>query len=62
MINLLARLIDIFCLVVIVVCLWKTGEFFNTLPESNKYKAVMAWDLLLLLLFLITIISRIISM
>ena len=49
-------------LVVVVICIWKTGEYFNTLPESNQYKSVLAWDLLVLFFVAIGLIMRIISM
>lgn len=49
-------------LVVAVICIWKTGEYFNTLPESNQYKSVLAWDLLVLFFVAIALIMRIISM
>lgn len=49
-------------LVVVVICIWKTGEYFNTLPESNKYKSVLAWDLLVLFFVAIALIMRIVSM
>lgn len=49
-------------LVVVVICIWKTGEYFNTLPESNQYKSVLAWDLLVLFFVAIALIMRIISM
>lgn len=47
-------------LIVIVLCMWKTAEYFNTLPESNKYKAVLAWDLLILFFLAIYLIMRLI--
>lgn len=49
-------------LIVVVICIWKTGEYFNTLPESNKYKSVLAWDLLVLFFVAIALIVRIVSM
>ncbi len=49
-------------LVVVVICIWKTGEYFNTLPEGNQYKSVLAWDLLVLFFVAIALIMRIISM
>lgn len=49
-------------LVVVVICIWKTGEYFNTLPESNQYKSVLAWDLLVLFFVAIALIMRIMSM
>ena len=49
-------------LVVVVICIWKTGEYFNTLPESNQYKSVLAWDLQVLFFVAIALIMRIISM
>lgn len=60
--QIVLRIIGLVFLVVVVICLWKTGEYFNTLLESNKYKPVIAWDLLVLFFVAIALIMRIISM
>lgn len=49
-------------LVIVVICIWKTAEYFNTMPEGNKYKPLMAWDLLVLVFVAIALIIRIITM
>lgn len=55
------KVIDLVFLVVVVICIWKTGEYFNTLPENNKYKPVIAWDLFILFFAAVSLIARIIS-
>lgn len=55
------KVIDLVFLVVVVICIWKTGEYFNTLPESNRYKPVIAWDLFILFFAVVSLIARIIS-
>ena len=49
-------------LVIVVICIWKTAEYFNTIPEGNKYKPVIAWDLMVLFFVGIALIMRIITM
>lgn len=60
--QIVLRLIGLVFLVIVVICIWKTGEYFNTLPEGNRYKPVIAWDLLILFLVVIALIMRIVSM
>ena len=48
--------------VIVVICIWKTAEYFNTIPEGNKYKPVIAWDLMVLFFVAIALIMRIITM
>lgn len=56
------KIIGLVFLVIVVICIWKTAEYFNTLPESNKYKSVIAWDLLVLFFVAIALIMKIVSM
>ena len=44
--QIVLRVIGLVFLAVVIICIVKTAEYFNTLPESNKYKPVIAWDLL----------------
>ena len=60
----LRTLLLIFCILVLVItvlCIWKTGEYFNTLPESNQYKPVVAWDLILLFFVAVGLIMKIVT-
>lgn len=43
--QIVLRVIGLVFLAVVIICIVKTAEYFNTLPESNKYKPVIAWDL-----------------
>ena len=60
--EVILKLIGLVFMVIVIICIWKTGEYFNTLPEGNKYKPVIAWDLLVLFLVAIALIMRIVSM
>lgn len=60
--QIILRVIGLVFLVVVIICIWKTAEYFNTLPESNKYKPVIAWDLLVLFFVAIASIMRIVTM
>lgn len=60
--QIVLRVIGLVFLVVVIICIVKTAEYFNTLPESNKYKPVIAWDLLVLFFVAIALIMRVVSM
>lgn len=60
--QIILRVIGLVFLVVVIICIWKTAEYFNILPESNKYKPVIAWDLLVLFFVAIALIMRIVTM
>ena len=57
----LLMIVYIVFLVITVLCVWKTGEYFNTLPESNRYKPVVAWDLILLFCGAVGLIIKIVT-
>lgn len=60
--QIVLRIIGLVFLAVVIICIVKTAEYFNTLPESNKYKPVIAWDLLVLFFVAIALIMRIVTM
>lgn len=60
--QIVLRIIGLVFLAVVIICIVKTAEYFNTLPESNKYKPVIAWDLLVLFFVAIALIMRVVSM
>ena len=60
--QIVLRVIGLVFLAVEIICIVKTAEYFNTLPESNKYKSVIAWDLLVLFFVAIALIMRVVSM
>lgn len=57
--RMLLILIGLIFLIVVVLCLWKTVEYFNTLPASNKGRQVLAWDALVLFCVGIGVIMKI---
>lgn len=60
--QIVLRVIGLVFLAVVLICIVKTAEYFNTLPECNKYKPVIAWDLLVLFFVAIALIMRIVTM
>lgn len=56
------KIMGLVFLVIVCICIWKTAEYFNTLLESNKYKAVIAWDLLVLFFVAVALVMKIVSM
>ena len=45
---------------VLAVLVWKTVEYFNGLPETDKNKPLLAWDVLMLFLMLIFLVVRLV--
>lgn len=60
--QIVLRVIGLVFLAVVIICIVKTAEYFNTLPESNKYKPVIAWDLLVLFFVAVALVMKIVSM
>lgn len=60
--QIVLRVTGLVFLAVVIICIVKTAEYFNALPESNKYKPVIAWDILVLFFVAIALIMRIVSM
>ena len=56
------KIIGLVFLVIVVICIWKTAEYFNTLPESNKYNPEIAWDLFVLFFVAVALVMKIVSM
>ena len=57
-------LIKLFCivaLVIVCICIWKTAEYFNTLPEGTNYREVLAWDILVLFFVGIALVMKLIA-
>lgn len=52
------RVVGILVIVVLAVLIWKTAEYFNTLPEKDKNKALLAWDVLMLSVMLIALVAK----
>lgn len=58
--NVAGRWVCIFLIVVLTVLIWKTMEYFNQLPEKEKAKPVIAWDVLMLFLMLVFSVVRLV--
>lgn len=54
------KLVCIFCIIVLVVLIWKTAEYFNGLQMKDKNKPLIAWDMLMLFFLLISLMIRLI--
>ncbi len=47
-----SRALCILLTAVLAVLVWKTGEYFNKIPEADRSKPLLAWDLLVLIMVL----------
>ena len=45
----------------VCICVWKTAEYFNTLPENNQYKSLLSWDILVLFFVGVALIMKLIA-
>lgn len=59
-IGLAIKVLDVLMLVVVVICLLKTTELFNKLPDGDKYKPVISWDMLIIFFMALYLIVRIV--
>lgn len=57
----LSKLTWILISVILTVLIWKTAEYFNTLPKDNKHRDLLSWDILMLCCMLISYILRILT-
>lgn len=54
------RVLCILFSVILSILIWKTAEYFNGLPENDKNKPLMAWDVLMLTIMLVFLVVRLI--
>ena len=54
----LGKLICLLFILVLAVLGWKTAEYFNTLPENDKNKPLIAWDVLMLCSMMLYLVVR----
>lgn len=55
------RVVCAILIFILAVLVWKTAEYFNTLPDSNKVKPLLAWDVLALFVMLIALIIKLVA-
>ena len=58
----IGKLLCILLIIVLVVLIWKTGEYFNRLPVTDNDRPLIAWDWLALLCMLIGVVIMLIKM
>lgn len=51
-------LVGMLFIIILSILIWKTMEYFNTLPESNKNRPLLAWDVLILFLMQVYIVIK----
>jgi hypothetical protein len=54
------RVVCTLFIAILAVLIWKTAEYFNRLPENDKNKPLIAWDVLTLFLILVYLVVRLI--
>ena len=47
-------------IIVLALLVWKTVEYFNQLPETHRARPILAWDIIILFLTLISIVLKLI--
>lgn len=58
--TVVGKALCILSVVVLAVLIWKTAEYFNKLPETDKNKPLIAWDVLMLFLMLMFLVYKLI--
>lgn len=48
----LSRILWLLCTVVLGVLVWNSLTYFNGIPEGNKNKPLLAWDIIMLMIML----------
>jgi hypothetical protein len=56
----IGRILCVLFSVILSVLIWKTAEYFTMLPDTHRYKPLIAWDVLMLFLMLALLIVRLI--
>ena len=54
------RVLCILFIAVLGILVWKTAEYFNTLPKEDKNAPLLAWDALMLFLMMIYLAVRLV--
>ena len=54
------KVVCILFILVLAVLIWKTAEYFNRLPKHDKNAPLLAWDVLMLFIMLVSLIMRLI--
>lgn len=49
-------------LLIVLICFIRTLDFFGTLPEKNRYRPVLAWDVLILFGTAVAIVFKLIEL
>ena len=52
----IGKLLCILFIIVLVVLIWKTAEYFNRLPVTDNDRPLIAWDWLALVCMLVSVV------
>lgn len=55
----LLTILAIIFLVIVVICIWKTVEYFNLHVDTSKYKILLAYDILVMFMLAVALIIKI---
>lgn len=58
----IGRVICIIFILLLGVLVWKTAEYFNSLPKYDKNSPLLAWDTLVLFLMMIYLLIKAVLM
>lgn len=57
----ISKLLCIISIIILVVLIWKNGEYFERLPVTGEDRSLIAWDLLMLVCMMISIVIKLIK-
>lgn len=55
------KVVCILFIIVLTVLIWKTAEYFNRLPKTDKHTPLLAWDVLVLFITLCYFVVKLIT-
>lgn len=55
------RCAQLFSIAVLALLIWKTAEYFNTIPHYERVKPLLAWDIIVLIGALISIAVKLVT-
>ena len=59
-VAIVGRALSLVFIAIVIILIWKTAEYFNTLPESDKNRHILSWDVLMLFCWLVCLVTRLI--
>ena len=57
----IGKLLCIILIIVLVVLIWRNTDYFSDLSETDEWRGLIAWDVLMLICMLIGVVIKLIK-